>query len=543
MYENAVSSFSESMKEQWEKNINKLKEHLNAPVEDASAKATKEYEELMALLRSEYIPVDESDELLVLDEHEEVFETDEPIIQTEEEEEEIQSFEGQLLNGMEREPEYPAGSRGTGAESNSSETGMNKDQRKPDETLDTKQPYQEPYNQRGMENQNQQPFPQQAQPSMAQPQPPLYPQYPQFPQYPQYPQQAPIIISAPQPQMNAQSPIPGSTAAQEKPYQPDSSGGNEKGASSESLEQGLHHEPYPPEPIDLSQPQPEPLLEDDADLELIPEDLMDVPLDESNLLDEAEAIEDVPEYTEDNLLQSELDEDLETIPDSLQEALEMPDVVEPDVEEPLLEDKEALTDGEQLLETSEDFPEYIEEQEPVETEPDFEVELGPDEFEQPSVDREIPGSDEVSIEEVPEDFLQEAEESQELQTLQEPTTEESSVSPTFSNAGDAQEKMPESNVPEPKNTRQAQKASFSIISDEVERLFVYLKSLTECLPEEKRHVLQESGVAQKLDTLIQNIDIYKKVNTQEKTVIEGVEVSNRLAKLIDRMREEKNSGK
>jgi len=102
--------------------------------------------------------------------------------------------------------------------------------------------------------------------------------------------------------------------------------------------------------------------------------------------------------------------------------------------------------------------------------------------------------------------------------------------------GPKPEPLPE---PEPKE----EDASIDPFGEEATKLYVYLKDLTQSLPPDKREAMEKSGVATKLDTIIDRLTKPKDAPVLP-TEILGVPISPRLAKLIDFMRrEKKHAGK
>ena len=79
--------------------------------------------------------------------------------------------------------------------------------------------------------------------------------------------------------------------------------------------------------------------------------------------------------------------------------------------------------------------------------------------------------------------------------------------------------------------------------EEAAKLYQYLKDLTRSLPPEKLEAMDKSGVSSKLDAIIDRVT--KPAATPIlPTEIQGVQISPRLAKLIEFMRREKhNAGK
>jgi hypothetical protein len=100
--------------------------------------------------------------------------------------------------------------------------------------------------------------------------------------------------------------------------------------------------------------------------------------------------------------------------------------------------------------------------------------------------------------------------------------------------------------PEPKPKAEPKpapgKSHIDPFGEEAARLYVYLKDLTQSLPQDKREAMEKSGVSSKLDAIIDRVR-KPLVPVPIPDEILGVPISPRLAKLIEYMRREKQHGR
>ncbi|HPM72072.1 MAG TPA: hypothetical protein PLE25_03820, partial [Spirochaetales bacterium] len=97
---------------------------------------------------------------------------------------------------------------------------------------------------------------------------------------------------------------------------------------------------------------------------------------------------------------------------------------------------------------------------------------------------------------------------------------------------------PRSELDEPRSEPEHPKDSIDPFGEEAAKLYVYLKDLTRSLPDDKREAMEKSGVASKLDAIIDRVTMPSKAPPIPNEIM-GVPISPRLAKLIEFMRREK----
>ncbi|MCX7025105.1 MAG: tetratricopeptide repeat protein [Spirochaetes bacterium] len=291
-YEKAVNSYSQDVRDSWDRNLRVLKNLLAAEVKKTEAGPEEPTEEekleaLLAMTSAEPIPIDEAEELLMLDEREEPLDEPDALEEPEgeeEDEEELRSFGG-LVEARDHNTETPGGrgddDRGSGADGRRPPRGSDHG---PDYD---EAPFDEPHPRRPEPGPERQEQPRQAPQPQYQP-PPQYQQQPQYqpPQYQapppqiQQPQFIPVPMQMPMPQAPARQPrrIPRPPTSDpiglSQPDELDEPGANfapESMEASEGDEGSETGEPDEALPLDGEKPGSESEIESEPGVEIEPE--------------------------------------------------------------------------------------------------------------------------------------------------------------------------------------------------------------------------------------------------------------------------------